>query len=221
MPLRTSRRSLSTGVRVLLRKRPDANQPVTEHCFELREGGCGPVAAVCAAASSERTRSSFLPDSTSACLGGGRRSPEAARASRAAQHQELPTSRHLPKGSPLPKAPFAAGVAVMGGMFYTVIRDAKHQPGTLDTQTAQQGGATTLSVDADTSSSVLSSTVPAKAQPKTAAQFLGGYEEVCQPPGAEAHTQHVHRAGTLHVHGVHPARYRRRTCHRMCSLRPT
>ena len=49
MALRTSRRSLSTGVRVLLRKRPEANQPVTEHCFELREGGCGPAAAVCAA----------------------------------------------------------------------------------------------------------------------------------------------------------------------------
>ena len=209
---------------VLLRKvRPDANQPVTEHCFELREGGCGPVAAVCAAASISALDPPFLPHSTSACLGwwwaaitGG------CTTSRATQHQELPTmSRHLPKGSPLPKAPFAAGVAVMGGMFYTVIRDAKHQPGTLDTQTAQQGGATTLSVDADTSSSVLSSTVPAKAQPKTAAQFLGGYEEVCQPPGAEAHTQHVHRAGTLHVLCVHPARYRRRTCHRMCSLRPT
>ena len=91
-------------------------------------------------------------------------------------------SRHRPKGSPLPKAPFAAGVAVMGGMFYTVMHDAKRQPGALDTQTAQQGGATTLSVDADTSSSVTSSSVPAKAQPKTAAQFLGGYEEVCQPP---------------------------------------
>ena len=45
-------------------------------------------------------------------------------------------SRHRPKGSPLPKAPFAAGVAVMGGMFYTVMHDAKRQPGTLDTQTA-------------------------------------------------------------------------------------
>ena len=101
----------------------------------------------------------------------------------ATQHQGLPSmSRHRPKGSPLPKAPFAAGVAVMGGMFYTVTHDAKRQPGTLDTQTAQKGGATTLSVDADTSSSVPSSSVPAKAQPKTAAQFLGGYEEVCQPP---------------------------------------
>ena len=109
-------------------------------------------------------------------------------------------SRHRPKGSPLPKAPFAAGVAVMGGMFYTVMHDAKRQPGTLDTQTAQQGGATTLSVDADTSSSVPSSTVPAKAQPKTAAQFLGGYEEVCQPPGAEAHAQHVHRAVHIRWH---------------------
>ena len=109
-------------------------------------------------------------------------------------------SRHLPKGSPLPKAPFAAGVAVMGGMFYTVMHDAKRQPGTLDTQTAQQGGATTLSVDADTSSSVDSSTVPSKAQPKTAAQFLGGYEEVCQPPGAEAHAQHVHRAVHIRWH---------------------
>ena len=49
MALRTGRRALSTGVRVLLRKRPEANQPVTEHCFELREGGCGPAAAVCAA----------------------------------------------------------------------------------------------------------------------------------------------------------------------------
>ena len=49
MALRTGRRSLSTGVRVMLRKRPEANQPVTEHCFELREGGCGPTAAVCAA----------------------------------------------------------------------------------------------------------------------------------------------------------------------------
>jgi len=105
------------------------------------------------------------------------------RAPRATQHQEPPSmSRHRPKGSPLPKAPFAAGVAVMGGMFYTVMHDAKRQPGTLDTQTAQQGGATTLSVDADASSSVPSSSVPAKAQPKTAAQFLGGYEEVCQPP---------------------------------------
>ena len=109
-------------------------------------------------------------------------------------------SRHRPKGSPLPKAPFAAGVAVMGGMFYTVMHDAKRQPGTLDTQTAQQGGATTLSVDADTSSSVPSSSVPAKAQPKTAAQFLGGYEEVCQPPGAEAHTQHLHRAVHIRWH---------------------
>ena len=36
-------------MRVLLRKRPAANQPVTERCFELREGGCGPAAAVCAA----------------------------------------------------------------------------------------------------------------------------------------------------------------------------
>ena len=109
-------------------------------------------------------------------------------------HLQLPSmSRHRSKGSPLPKAPFAAGVAVMGGMFYAVMHDAKRQPGTLDTQTAQQGGATTLSVDADTSSSVPSSSVPAKAQPKTAAQFLGGYEEVCQPPGAEAHTQHLHR----------------------------
>lgn len=43
--MRSGRRALSTGVRVLLRKRPAANQPVTEHCFELREGGCGPVAA--------------------------------------------------------------------------------------------------------------------------------------------------------------------------------
>ena len=43
--MRAGRRALSTGVRVLLRKRPAANQPVTEHCFELREGGCGPVAA--------------------------------------------------------------------------------------------------------------------------------------------------------------------------------
>ena len=117
----------------------------------------------------------------------------------ATQHREPPSmSRHRPKGSPLPKAPFAAGVAVMGGMFYTVMHDAKRQPGTLDTQTAQQGGATTLSVDADTSSSVDSSTVPSKAQPKTAAQFLGGYEEVCQPPGAEAHAQHVHRGFVLH-----------------------
>ena len=45
LPMRAGRRALSTGVRVLLRKRPAANQPVTEHCFELREGGCGPVAA--------------------------------------------------------------------------------------------------------------------------------------------------------------------------------
>ena len=174
----------------------------------------------------------------------------------ATQHQGLPSmSRHRPKGSSLPKAPFAAGVAVMGGMFYTVMHDAKRQPGTLDTQTAQKGGATTLSVDADTSSSVPSSSVPAKAQPKTAAQFLGGYEEVCQPPRRRgAHTQHLHRAVHIrwhvgrrylagctpctcstargapqgaHVHraytahGVHPARCRRRTCHRMCSLRPT
>ena len=43
--MRVGQRALSTGVRVLLRKRPAANQPVTEHCFELREGGCGPVAA--------------------------------------------------------------------------------------------------------------------------------------------------------------------------------
>ena len=47
--MRVGRRALSTGVRVLLRKRPAANQPVTKRCFELREGGCGPAAAVCAA----------------------------------------------------------------------------------------------------------------------------------------------------------------------------
>lgn len=44
--MRVGQRALSTGVRVLLRKRPAANQPVTERCFELREGGCGPAAAV-------------------------------------------------------------------------------------------------------------------------------------------------------------------------------
>ena len=49
LPMRVGRRALSTGVRVLLRKRPAANQPVTEHCFEVREGGCSPAAAVCAA----------------------------------------------------------------------------------------------------------------------------------------------------------------------------
>ena len=88
-------------------------------------------------------------------------------------------SRNLPKGAPLPKAPFAAGVAIMGGMFYAVLLDAKgRQPDTLDTPAAEQGGANTLSVDADTSSSVPSSTVTAKTKSKTGARFLGGYEEV-------------------------------------------
>ena len=91
-------------------------------------------------------------------------------------------SRNLPKGAPLPKAPFAAGVAIMGGMFYAVLLDAKgRQPDTLDTPAAEQGGANTLSVDADTSSSVPSSTVTAKTKSKTGARFLGGYEEVCAP----------------------------------------
>ena len=64
----------------------------------------------------------------------------------------LPTmSRNLPKGAPLPKAPFAAGVAIMGGMFYAVLLDAKgRQP---DIPAAEQGSANTLSADADTSSS--------------------------------------------------------------------
>ena len=132
-------------------------------------------------------------------------------------------SRNLPKGAPLPKAPFAAGVAIMGGMFYAVLLDAKgRQPDTLDTPAAEQGGANTLSVDADTSSSVPSSTVTSKTKSKTGARFLGGYEEVCAPT---AEAQHVHRAGThacaLHAHGAHPARYRRPTYHRMCSLPPT
>ena len=38
-----------------------------------------------------------------------------------------------------------------------------------------------MSVDADTSSSVPSSTVTAKTKSKTGARFLGGYEEVCAP----------------------------------------
>ena len=99
-------------------------------------------------------------------------------------------SRNLPKGAPLPKAPFAAGVAIMGGMFYAVLLDAKgRQPDTLDTPAAEQGGANTLSVDADTSSSVPSSTVTAKTKSKTGARFLGGYEEVCAPT-AEACAPH-------------------------------
>lgn len=99
-------------------------------------------------------------------------------------------SRNLPKGAPLPKAPFAAGVAIMGGMFYAVLLDAKgRQPDTLDTPAAEQGGANTLSVDADTSSSVPSSTVTAKTKSKTGALFLGGYEEVCAPT-AEACAPH-------------------------------
>ena len=140
----------------------------------------------------------------------------------ATQHREPPSmSRHRPKGSPLPKAPFAAGVAVMGGMFYTVMHDAKRQPGTLDTQTAQQGGATTLSVDADTSSSVPSSSVPAKAQPKTAAQFLGGYEEVCQRPrrrGARAacapRSAHTVARSPPIPGGVHAVYMQHRAVHR-------
>jgi hypothetical protein len=136
----------------------------------------------------------------------------------------LPTmSRNLPKGAPLPKAPFAAGVAIMGGMFYAVLLDAKgRQP---DIPAAEQGSANTLSADADTSSS---STANAKTQPKSGAQFLGGYEEVSMRTHRRG-TQHVHRAVhcmctaccLLHVHGIHPARYRRPTYHRMCSLRPT
>lgn len=41
--------SASAGLRILLRKRPVANQPVTMDCFDLRKGGCGPPAPVCAA----------------------------------------------------------------------------------------------------------------------------------------------------------------------------
>ena len=134
-------------------------------------------------------------------------------------------SRNLPKGAPLPKAPFAAGVAIMGGMFYAVLLDAKgRQPDTLDTPAAEQGGANTLSVDADTSSSVPSSTVTAKTKSKTGARFLGGYEEVCAPTAqVHMHMQHAHHAHAcaLHAHGTHPARYRRPTYHRMCSLPPT
>ena len=41
--------SASAGLRILLGKRPVANQPVTVDCFDLRKGGCGPPAPVCAA----------------------------------------------------------------------------------------------------------------------------------------------------------------------------
>lgn len=41
--------STSTSVQVLLRRRPGSNEPVTEDCFEVVRGGCGPPAAVCAA----------------------------------------------------------------------------------------------------------------------------------------------------------------------------
>ena len=42
-------RRLSTAARVVLRQRPTPNAAVTTDCFELRSGGCGPPAAVCAA----------------------------------------------------------------------------------------------------------------------------------------------------------------------------
>lgn len=120
-------------------------------------------------------RPSFLRDQKLCML---RRAATTSRATR----EPATMSRNLPKGAPLPKAPFAAGVAIMGGMFYAVLLDAKgRQPDTLDTPAAEQGGANTLSVDADTSSSVPSSTVTAKTKSKTGARFLGGYEEVCAP----------------------------------------
>ena len=44
-----SSKSGGGGVQVLLRRRPLWDEPVTDDCFEVREGGCGPPAAVCAA----------------------------------------------------------------------------------------------------------------------------------------------------------------------------
>ena len=116
-------------------------------------------------------------------------------------------SRNLPKGAPLPKAPFAAGVAIMGGMFYAVVLDAKgRQQDAVDTPAAEQGGANTLSVEADSSSSMPASAVTAKTQPKTGAQFLGGYGEVC------AATADAHSMCTVQVHCMCTACTRHTLC---------
>ena len=52
--------SSASGVRVLLRRRPSPGEPVSDSCFELREGGCGPPAAICAAGSLAHNASDSL-----------------------------------------------------------------------------------------------------------------------------------------------------------------
>ena len=84
-------------------------------------------------------------------------------------------SRNLPNRAPLPKAPFAAGVAIMGGMFYAVLLDAKgRQRETPDTSSPAEQG---LSIDAETSLSAPSS-VSAAALSLPTVSFLGGYGQV-------------------------------------------
>ena len=70
---------------------------------------------------------------------------------------------------PLPKAPFAAGVTILGGMFYAVLLDAKGRQQLLaDMQVEAVGDSSgdTLSAEADTRA------------PLPSVPFLGGYGQV-------------------------------------------
>ena len=49
VPSRGDQREGGGGIQVNLRQRPEPNEPVTDACFEVKEGGCGPPAPVCAA----------------------------------------------------------------------------------------------------------------------------------------------------------------------------
>ena len=125
-------------------------------------------------------------------------------------------SRKLRNSAPLPKAPFAAGVAIMGGMFYAVLSDAKGRQ--RDTMAPDPGGGDALSVDADTGSPT-PSTATATTLPTTAVSFLGGQGQVfCNP----AHQQRTaYSAPRVRTHVLCTVRSWRPTCRRMCSLRPT